>query len=319
MKVILKIIYNFICKIIIKLLPLLRILRLQTLVIDHLSKIRLGSNKYGNIQKVISEVPLKRKLIALDVGAQGGFNMERSAAGLVFLKKYEKFFNPIMVEPIPSEAEKLKKKYTVIEKGLWSTNCTKKLYVTSKALGGTSMYKPWKEGFDLYNPYNNYFRLYDITNEIDVECTTIKDSLDNLNIKELDYLKIDTQGAEYEILKGIGNYFPLLIKIEIQIFTMYKDMPNWTEILNYIYKLDYMLCSWEKIGAHMTQSPVEMDMFFVPNFLTEKGKKLILSRENEFAFLMLIFGQVRLLQTISKKLEFKLNSNISKIRDKFFD
>ena len=314
MKVILKIIYNFICKIIIKLLPLLRILRLQTLVIDQLSKIRLESNKYGNIQKVISEIPLKRKLIALDVGAQGGFNMEH-----FFLKKYEKFFNPIMVEPIPSEAEKLKKKYTVIEKGLWSTNCTKKLYVTSKALGGTSMYKPWKEGFDLYNPYENYFRLYDITDEIDVECTTIKDSLDNLNIKELDYLKIDTQGAEYEILKGIGNYFPLLIKIEIQIFTMYKDMPNWTEILNYIYKLDYMLCSWEKIGAHVTQSPVEMDMFFVPNFLTEKGKKLILSRENEFAFLMLIFGQVRLLQTISKKLEFKLNSNISKIRDKFFD
>jgi len=255
-------------------------------------------------------------LIALDVGAQGGFN---SDSNHIFLKKYEKFFNPIMVEPIPSEAEKLKKKYTVIEKGLWSTNCIKKLYVTSKAPGGTSMYKPWKEGFDLYNPYDNYFRLYDITDEIDVECTTIKDSLDNLNIKELDYLKIDTQGAEYEILKGIGNYFPLLMKIEVQIFTLYKDMPNWTEILNYIYKLDYMLCSWKKIGAHMTQSPIEMDMYFVPNFLTEKGKKLILSRENEFAFLMLIFGQVRLLQTISKKLEFKLNSNISKIRDKFFD
>lgn len=314
MKVIPKIIYNFICKIIIKLLPLLRILRLQTLVIDGLNKIRLESNKNGNIQKVISELPLERKLIALDVGAQNGFNKEKH-----FLEKYEKFFNPILVEPIPSEAEKLKKKYTVIEKGLWSTNCIKKLYITGKNPGGTSMYKPWKEGFDLYNPYDNYFRLYDITDEIDVECTTIKDSFDNLNIKELDYLKIDTQGAEYEILKGIGNYFPLLMKIEVPIFTMYKDMPNWTEMLNYIYKLDYMLCSWEKIGSHITQSPVEMDMFFVPNFLTEKGKKLILSRENEFAFLMLIFGQVRLLQTISKKLEFKLNSNISKIRDKFFD
>ena len=306
--------YNFICKIIIKLLPLLRILRLQTFVIDQLNEVRFESNRYGNIQKVISELPLKRKLIALDVGAQGGFNMDN-----FFLKKYEKFFNPIMVEPIPSEAEKLKKKYTTIEKGLWSTNCIKKLYVTKKKSGGTSMYKPWKEGFDLYNPYDNYFGHYDITNEMDVECTTIKDSLDNLNIKELDYLKIDTQGSEYEILKGIGNYFPLLMKIEVQIFTMYKDMPNWTEILNYIYKLDYMLCSWKKIGAHETQSPVEMDMIFVPNFLTEKGKKLILSRENEFAFLMLIFGQVRLLQTISKKLEFKLNSNISKIRDKFFD
>ena len=96
MKVILRRIYDFICKIIIKLLPLLRILRLQTLVIDQLSRIRFESNKYGNIQKVISELPLKRKLIALDVGAEGGFNPDH-----LFLKKYENFFNPIMVEPNP--------------------------------------------------------------------------------------------------------------------------------------------------------------------------------------------------------------------------
>jgi hypothetical protein len=181
------------------------------------------------------------------------------------------------------------------------------------------MYKPWKEGFDLYNPYDNFFKQFDITDEIDVECTTIKDSLDNLNIKELDFLKIDTEGAEYEILKGIGNYFPLLMKIEVGIFSRNIGMPHYTELLSYIHKLDYMLCSWEKIGSHQTQSPIVMDMYFIPNFLTEKGKKLILSRKNEFTFLMLFFGQVRLLQIISKKLEFNLNSDISKIRDKFFD
>lgn len=310
----LKIIHNFIYKIINKLLPLLRVFRLQTLIIDNLSALRLESNKHGYIEKVISEIPLKRKLIALDVGAQKGFNGEN-----FFLKKYENFFDPILVEPIPSEAEKLKKNHMVIEKGLWSTNSTKKLYVTGKNPGGSSFYKPSKEGFDLYNPYDNYFRFFEITNEIDIECTTIKDSLHNLNIKEIDYLKIDTQGSEYEILKGIGSYFPLFMKIEIQIFKLYENMPNWTETLNLIYKLDYMLCSWEKIGGHQTQSPVEMDMFFIPNFLTKKGKELILSRENEFIFLMLIFGQVRLLQLISKKLDFKLNGKISKIRDKFFD
>ena len=314
MKFLLKVIHNFISKIIKKLLPLLRIFRLQTLIIDKLSAIRLESNKYGYIEKVISEIPLKRKLIALDVGAQKGFNGEK-----FFLKKYEKFFNPILVEPIPFEAEKLKKKYTVIEKGLWSANSIKKLYVTGKNPGGSSLYKPSKEGFDLYNPYDNYFDLFEITNEVDIECTTIKDSLQKLNIKEIDYLKIDTQGSEYEILKGIGNNFPLFMKIEIQIFKLYKDTPDWTKTLNLIYKLDYMLCSWEKIGGHQTQSPIEMDMFFIPNFLTEKGKKLILSRENEFIFLMLIFGQVRLLQLISKKLDFKLDNKINKIRDKFFD
>ncbi len=310
----LKVIHNIIGKIINNLLPLLRTFRLQTLIIDNLSSIRLESNKRGYIEEVISEIPLNRKLIALDVGAQKGFNGEN-----FFLKKYEKFFNPILVEPIPSEAEKLKKKYTVIEKGLWSANSTKKLYVTGKNPGGSSLYKPSKEGFDLYNPYDNYFRLFEITDEIDIECTTVKDSLQKLNIKEIDYLKIDTQGSEYEILRGIGNYFPLFMKIEIQIFKLYEGTPDWTETLNLIYKLDYMLCSWEKIGGHQTQSPVEMDMFFIPNFLTKKGKELILSRENEFIFLMLIFGQVRLLQIISKKLDFRLNSKISKIRDKFFD
>ena len=314
MKSILQIIYNFIRKIIIKSLPILRILRLQSLVVDNLSKVRLEANKYSNIQKVISDLSLERKLIALDVGGQGGFNPEN-----FFLKEYEKFFNPIMVEPIPSEAEKLKDKYMVIEKGLWSTNCTKKLYVTGKHPCASSLYKPSKEGLNLFNPFDDYFSMCEITDEVDMECTTIKDSLENLNIKELDYLKIDTQGAEYEILKGIGNFFPLLMKVEVQIIPQYEDMPNWSELLNYVYKLDYMLCSWEKIGGHVTQSPTEMDMFFIPNFLTERGKKLILSRENEFIFLMLIFGQIRFLQSISKKLEFKLHSSISKIRDKFFD
>ena len=109
MKVILKIIYNFICKIIIKLLPLLRILRLQTLVIDHLSVLRLEANKYSNFQQLISELSLKRKLVALDVGAQGGFKQN-------FLEKYNKYFDPIMVEPIPSEAEKLKKNILLLKK-----------------------------------------------------------------------------------------------------------------------------------------------------------------------------------------------------------
>ena len=95
------------------------------------------------------------------------------------------------------------------------------------------------------------------------------------DIKELDFLKIDTQGAEYEILKGIGNYFPLVIKIEVQLFPLYKDLPHWTEMLNYIHKLDYMLCAWEENYSHVTQSPVQMDMIFIPNYLTEKGKNLI--------------------------------------------
>ena len=59
-------------------------------------------------------------------------------------------------------------------------------------------------------------------------------------------------------------------------------------------------------------------MIFIPNYLTEFGKEIILSREKKFISLMIIFGQIKLLQTISLKLNFSKNSELQKIRDNFF-
>ena len=224
-----------------------------------------------------------------------------------------------MVEPLSNEAEKLSKKnYKVVTKGLWSTNCKKKLYVLGKRLGSSSMYKPSKDNYDLYNFKKKDFSLFDITNEMEVECTTADDSLNKLNIKHLDFLKIDTQGSELEILKGLGEYRPLMIKVEVQVVPMYEDVPSWSELVNYLYKINYMTCEWKEIGSHSTRSPAEMDMLFIPNYLDDIGKKLIISRENEFISLMLIFGQIKLLQNISLKLNFAANSEIQKLKDKFF-
>ena len=160
--------------------------------------------------------------------------------------------------------------------------------------------------------------LFDVSEEIDIECTTIKESLNKLDKKHLDFLKIDTQGSELEILKGLGEYFPSMMKIEAQIVPMYENVPSWSELINHLYKINYMTCEWIEIGSHLTRTPVEMDMIFIPNYLTEFGKKIILSREKEFTSLMLIFGQIKLLQTISKKLNFSINSEIQKFKDKFF-
>ena len=162
------------------------------------------------------------------------------------------------------------------------------------------MYKPNKNVFDLYNLKKKNFSLFDVSEEIEVECTTIKESLNKLNLKHLDFLKIDTQGAELEILKGLGNYFPLLMKIEAQIIPMYENIPNWGELINYMSNLNYMTCEWSEIGNHATRSPAEMDILFIPKYLSDFGKKLILSRESEFICLMLIFGQIKLLQIISE-------------------
>ena len=211
-----------------------------------------------------------------------------------------------------------KQNYKVISKGLWSTNCRKKLYVLGKRLGSSSMYKPSKDKYDLYNFKKKDFSLFDITKEIDIDCTTVDESLHKLNIDHLDFLKIDTQGSELEILKGLGEYRPLMMKIEVQVVPMYEDVPNWSELVNHLYEINYMTCEWIEIGPHLTRSPVEMDMIFIPNYLNDLGKKTILSKENEYVSLMLIFGHIKLLQVISEKLNFSANLEVQKLKDKFF-
>ena len=310
--------YRILTKIIYLLIPIISkiliALRLNSRIINQLNRLRYESHKTDDHSNLISKLLVDNKLIALDVGAQGGFFESN-----IFAKKYNNFFDSIVVEPLSNEAEKLSKKnYKVITKGLWSTNCKKKLYVLGKRLGSSSMYKPSKDNYDLYNFKKKDFSLFDITNEIEVECTTANESLNKLNIKHLDFLKIDTQGSELEILKGLGEYRPLIIKVEAQVVPMYEDVPNWSELMNYLYKINYMTSEWVEIGSHLTRSPVEMDMIFIPNYLNDLGKKLILSREKAFASLMLIFGHIKLLQVISEKLNFSTNLELQKTKDKFF-
>ena len=80
------------------------------------------SNNKQNFEELIKFLLENKKIIALDVGAQGGFNSDE-----FFSKKYNNFFEPVLVEPIKDEAEKLKRKNKyVINNGLWSSKTKKK-------------------------------------------------------------------------------------------------------------------------------------------------------------------------------------------------
>ena len=194
--------------------------KLNRRVINFLENKSYKSNEHYNFTSIIKKFLEGKKIIALDVGAQGGFNSDN-----FFPSKYNIFFEDILIEPIKTEAEKFNDKKYVINKGLWSKEENRKLYILDNRLGSSSMYEPDAKQFDLHNIKDKNHKNYDITRTVEIECDSLNNLLSKLEIKNLDYLKIDTQGAELEILNGIGNYKPLLIKIETHIFSMYKNIP----------------------------------------------------------------------------------------------
>ena len=288
-------------------------LKINRRVINFLHEKSYNSNSKYNFTSILERFLEKRKIIALDVGAQGGFNSDN-----FFPKKYDNFFEEILIEPIDTEAKKLENKKFIINKGLWSSKTNKRLYILDNRLGSSSMYEPNKKNFDLHNIRKKKYSDYEVTRLIEVECDTLTNQLENINIKQLDYLKIDTQGAELEVLKGLGNYRPMLIKIEAHFFSIYKDVPSWHQLINHLNELNYVLIDWKGIGSHSTRIPVEADMIFIPNFENEFGKELIKKNKEKFISLMLIFGQLKLLQIILKRFEIK-DEELEKIEDQYFN
>ena len=288
-------------------------LKLNRRVINFLSEKGYKSNEKYNFKEHIENLLKKNKITALDVGAQGGFNSDN-----FFPNQYNQYFQSILVEPIKDEANKFKEQKFVINKGLWSNKEKKNLYVLDNRLGSSSMYMPNEEAFDLHRIKKKDFQNYKVSRTIQIDCDTISNQLSELNIKMLDYLKIDTQGAELEILKGIGSFRPLFLKIEAHFFSIYKNTPSWHELVNFLYEMNYVLIDWKGIGNHSTRIPAEVDMIFIPNFNNDSGKELIKANIEKFTSLMLIFGQLKVLQVILKR--FKISDNkIEQLEDHYFN
>ncbi|MDC0433784.1 FkbM family methyltransferase [Pelagibacteraceae bacterium] len=302
----LKIILPIIFKILIK-------LKLNRRVINFLNDRSYNSNNYYDFTKIIQNILNDKKIVALDIGAQGGFNSDN-----FFPKKYNCFFDEVLIEPIEAEANKLKKNKYVINKGIWSKQEKKKLFILDNRLGSSSMYQPNTKNFDLHNIKKDNYKNYDITRTVEINCDTINSLLSELNLNNLDYLKIDTQGAELEILNGLGNYKPLLIKIEAHIFSMYKDVPSWHKLLNLLYELNYVVVDWKGIGEHNSRVPAEIDMILIPNFDNNHGKSLIINSKEKFISLMLIFGQLNLLKLILKRFNIDI-VDLEKFEDLYFN
>jgi len=139
-------------------------------------------------------------------------------------------------------------KVEVFRQAVWEHQEILKINLTKKPQN-SSYYSPNRSLIDLF-PDSGRFNI-----EGSIELQAIK--LDDLSLKNCDFIKIDIQGGELNVLKGARQLLKknMGIEIEVEFVHIYSKQPLFGEIVeflqlnNYIF-IDFVnLCRWER-DAH---------------------------------------------------------------------
>lgn len=238
----------------------------------------------SNIENILN----KEKITILDVGAAEG--LEKG------FEKYNKFIKKVLVDPLDKQAFS----YLIGPKnGEVTFNICKK----NKC---SSILEPKGKFLDYYTSGDSD-RLT-VTHQKIFPLITIENLLNKNKINTLDYLKIDVQGYEQEVLRGLGEYKPIMIKLEISFVPLYKKSSIIFEVCDYLYKLGYIsfhlaYCSKTSPSIFNTNKknkhigiPLHGDIWFMPDWTRKIGKDIIKNRETQYAALMMIFDMSHILK-----------------------
>jgi len=188
--------------------------------------------KYFDKKKLLNILPVES--VILDIGASDGTDASE-------WKKLLPNASIHAFEPEPSSFEKLVKKTagTGIKChniALGSFNDKAKFYISSGKLPqGSSLKKP--TGLLKTNPQIKFEK------QVEVEVLTLKDWLKKNSIEKVDFLWMDTQGTELDILKSSGNILDSVraLHVEISLVELYEDSALYPELKKYLEDRDFVI------------------------------------------------------------------------------
>lgn len=117
---------------------------------------------------------------------------------------------------------------SVFQQGVGGIARTEKLYINKKNLGGHSLFKLEARSDDYIN----------------IDITGIESILNNLSLMHCDLIKMDCEGAEYEIIKAISP--ELASRIKTIVFESTESVYNLDELLKHLNDLGYKVEFKEK-------------------------------------------------------------------------
>lgn len=179
-----------------------------------------------NKNKIASLLP--RKLIYCDVGARWGIEGP--------WKQFRDIIELISFEPDREEYELLSEKKLPDDKiypyALWREHKDVSLNLT-QARGCSSIYEPNTEFLKLYPDAKRY----NVDDVLKVKATSLDVLYEQNKIRNIDFIKIDVQGAELDVLKGGKKLLlenVLGVEVEVEFQPLYKNQPLFSDIDQFI-------------------------------------------------------------------------------------
>jgi len=181
-------------------------------------------DKFINDAKVV----LPRKLIYCDVGARWGIGEPWN--------KIKSIIESICFEPDKDEYELLNKKKSVNEKiyqcALYKNQGSVEFNLT-KSRGCSSIYKPSAKKIKRYPDAGRFV----IDKIINVETSTLDDLYKQKKLNNMDFIKIDIQGAELDVLIGGEKFIKdnvVGVEVEIEFIQLYENQPLFSDVDSFI-------------------------------------------------------------------------------------
>ena len=176
----------------------------------------------------------QNNLNIVDIGAAGGIHNRWSL--------FHPLVKEILFEPDKDEYKKLinisDPNSLIINSALAGTKRRIKFYVTQKQ-ECSSCYMPNTEFLSLFDGADRF----DILQTLSIEVDTLTNQLNKNSITEVDFIKIDTQGSELDILEGSLDFLSRAVGIEVEMefVEVYKGQPLFDEVHSFLIRNGYNL------------------------------------------------------------------------------
>jgi FkbM family methyltransferase len=131
-------------------------------------------------------------------------------------------------------------KHKFYAQALGRKNETRTIYVTRNP-ACSSLYEPNSQEMHRYMECGAYF---DVLDEKAVKTVSLDDWCRDNDLPTIEFLELDTQGSELDILQGSEHLLAtsiLGLQVEVEFFPMYKDQPLFSDIDIYLRRWDFSL------------------------------------------------------------------------------